>query len=68
MTEVGLNVVLSVLDVKNLLAIINGAQIKGDTAETIVLLKKKLITVLPKVAPVAQEPQKAPAKPVAPAA
>ena len=33
---------LTAIDVQNLLAIINSAQIKGDTAETIVSLKQKL--------------------------
>ena len=56
------NVALSDVDVNNLIAIINGAQIKGDMAETIVLLKQKLVNAFPKVAPAI----KTPANPVAP--
>lgn len=46
------NVLLTDVDIKNLLAIINNTQIKGDTAEVIVGLKQKLSAQLPK------EPQK----------
>lgn len=50
---------LNEMDVKNLLAIINQAQIKGDTAETIVILKQKLTAALPK------QPEPAPETPEA---
>ena len=34
------------VDIKNLLAIVNSAQIKGGEAETIVLLKQKLAKMI----------------------
>ena len=42
-----MQVELTVVDVQNLIGIINGTQFKGESAETIVLLKQKLAGALP---------------------
>jgi len=42
------NVQLTAADISNLMAIINAASIKGDSAGTVYELKKKIVDVLPK--------------------
>ena len=50
------SVELTVQDVQNLIGIINGTQFKGESAETIVLLKQKLMAAVPPPAPSKGEP------------